>query len=205
MQTDPDGEATSSAVDVRANRGSRKWSRRELGGRLLWELLRRPFFRWTPRPLWAWRCAVLRLFGARIGGNVHVHPTVEIAIPWNLTIGDYAAVGDRVILYNLGAISIGRNATVSQLAHLCAGSHDFRRADMPLLKPPITIGAECWICAEAFVGPGVTIGDGAVVGARAVAMRDVAARMVVAGNPATKIADRDAHPPPDASRSQPPS
>ncbi len=205
MQPDQDGEATTSAVDVRANRGSRKWSRREQTGRVLWELLRRPLFRWTPRPLWAWRRAVLRMFGAHIGGNVHVHPTVDITIPWNLTIEDYAAVGDRVIVYNLGAISIGRNATVSQYAHLCAGSHDYRRLDMALLKPPITIGADCWICAEAFVGPGVTIGDGVVVGARAVAMRDVEGWTVVAGNPATKIADREVHDASDAGRSQAPS
>ncbi|MCP4309160.1 MAG: hypothetical protein GY788_30660 [bacterium] len=205
MPTDPDGEATRTAVDVRANRASRKWSRREQAGRVLWELLRRPLFNWTPRPLWAWRRAVLRLFGARIGGDVHVHPTVTIAVPWNLTIKDYAALGDGVIVYNLGAISIGENATVSQFAHLCAGSHDYRRLDMALLKPPITIGADCWICAEAFVGPGVAIGDGAVVGARAVAMRDVGAWTVVAGNPATKIADREVHDASDARRSQAPS
>ncbi len=178
------------ATDIRANRLAQKWTRKELLGRALWEILRTPFFAWVPRPLWGIRRQVLRLFGARIGGNVHIYPTVRIAIPWNLTIGDEAAIGDHAILYSLGPIAIGPRSTISQNAHLCAGSHDFRRADMLLLKPPIIIGANVWVCADAFVGPGVAIGDHAVVGARAVVMRDVAALDVVAGNPARTVGRR---------------
>jgi putative colanic acid biosynthesis acetyltransferase WcaF len=105
-------------------------------------------------------------------------------------VDDNAAVGDRVIIYNLGIISIGRDATISQHAHLCAGTHDFRRADMPLVKSPISIGAGAWICADAFVGPGVTVGPMAVVGARAVVVRDVADHVVVVGNPAHVVGER---------------
>lgn len=173
-------------VDVSANRSSRKWSRREMAGRLAWALAQ-PLFAWSPRPLWGWRRWLLRRFGARIGAEVHIYPSVRIAIPWNLAIGDQTAVGDRAILYALGPIAIGARTTISQGAHLCAGTHDWRRPDMPLLKPPIRIGDDVWICAEAFVGPGVTVADGAIVGARAVAMRDVAARAIVAGNPARML------------------
>lgn len=176
--------------DIAANRRARKWSRRELLRRALWELLRFPFFACVPRPLWAWRRSVLRLFGARIGRDVHVYPSVRIAIPWNLAIGDQSAIGDGAIIYSLGKISIGRQVTISQYAHLCAGTHDFRRPDMPLLKPPIAIGAGAWICADAFVGPGVTIGPMTVVGARAVVLKNVAANTIVAGNPARVIGER---------------
>lgn len=111
-------------------------------------------------------------------------------IPWNLKIGDYAGVGDRVVLYALGSIQIGSFATVSQGAHLCAGTHDYNDPTLPLLKVPIKIGVGAWICADAFVGPGVTVGDGAIVGARAVVMKDVTPNTIVAGNPAKKIKDR---------------
>ncbi|MGI9351902.1 MAG: putative colanic acid biosynthesis acetyltransferase [Rhizobiaceae bacterium] len=173
-------------MDVQSNRAARKWTRRENAGRVLWALAH-PLFAWSPRPFWGWRRALLRLFKAKIGNDVHVYPTVRITIPWNLSIADGSAVGDRVILYALGPIALGRATTVSQNSHLCAGSHDYRRADRPLTKPPITIGDRVWICADAFVGPNVNIGDGAIVGARAVVIKDVTAQTIVAGNPAVEI------------------
>lgn len=178
------------SLDIMANRRARKWSRRELLGRALWEGFRGPLFAWSPRPLWGWRRFILRMFGATIGRNVHVHPTVRIAVPWNLVIEDDAAVGDGAILYSLGLISIGRRASVSQYAHLCAGSHDYLRRDLELVKAPITVGAEAWICADAFVGPGVAIGDGAIVAARAVATKDVPPYVIIVGNPARVMKTR---------------
>lgn len=180
----------STTLDIEENRRARKWSRQELLTRAIWELLRGPLFGWTPRPLWSWRVAVLRLFGARIGREVHLHPSVRIDVPFNLSIGDYTAVGDRAILYALGPITIGTRVTISQGAHLCAGTHDFRRATMPLVKSRISIGDEAWICTDAFVGPDVTVGERAIVGARAVAVRNVAADSIVAGNPARVVSHR---------------
>ena len=133
---------------------------------------------------------MLRSFGATIGKGVHIHPTVRITIPWTLTIADYAAIGDHAILYSLGPISIGQSTTISQNAHLCAGTHDYLESEMPLLKPPITIEAGAWICADAFVGPGVTIGENAIVGARSVVFGDVERDMIVRGNPATSLKKR---------------
>jgi putative colanic acid biosynthesis acetyltransferase WcaF len=176
--------------DVQTNRAAKKWSRSELVGRALWELVKVPLFSWPPRQLWFWRRAVLRLFGADIGKHVHIHPTARIEIPWNLSVGDYSAIGHAAIVYNLGHITIGRAATISQYAHLCAGTHYFRDPAMPLLKPPITIGQDAWVCADAFVGPGVVVGDGAVIAARAVVVRDVQPRAVVGGNPAVEIGRR---------------
>lgn len=170
-------------LDVARNRGAIKWTRREQLGRILWTLAS-PLFRFSPRPFWGWRRGMLRLFGAQVGAHVHIYPTVNITIPWNLTLGDSCAVGDFAILYALGRITVGPRVTVSQYAHVCAGSHDLTRSDRPLTKPPIEIGADAWVAADAFVGPGVTIGAGAVVGARAVVMKNVSPGDIVVGNPA---------------------
>lgn len=183
----PDNGETVLPIDVAANRAARKWSPLELLGRALWEIIGAPLFRWTPRQLWILRRILLRTFGARIGSRVNIHPTARIEIPWNLTAADFVAIGDRAIIYNLGRITIGRSATVSQNAHLCAGSHDFRDGAMTLLKLPIAVEEGAWICADAFVGPGVRVHAGAIVGARAVVTRDVDANTVVAGNPARAV------------------
>jgi len=176
-------------IDVLANRRARKWTRKEQVGRLLWDLAH-PLFALSPRPMWGWRRFLLRLFGARVGRQVHVYPTARISIPWNLSIGEHSAIGDRAIVYALGPITIGARATISQGAHLCAGTHDHRDPTMPLVKSPVSIGDEAWICADAFVGPSVTVGSRAIVGARAVVVKDVAADLIVAGNPARIVRPR---------------
>ena len=176
-------------IDIEANRKAVKWTPAEQLGRVLWALCG-PLFRWSPRPCRCWRNFLLRLFGAKIGNRVHVDPSARIWIPWKLEIGDDASVGFDALLYNLGPLKIGPRATVSQRAHLCGGSHDFRGRTMKLIKAPITIGEEAWVCADAFVGPGVKVGSRAVVGARAVAVKDVKAGAIVAGNPATMVGKR---------------
>ena len=121
---------------------------------------------------------------------MNIYPSALIYYPWNLEIGDWSSIGEWTLVYNLGRVTIGERVTISQRSHLCAGTHDYRAQDMPLLKPPITVENQAWICADAFVGPGVTIGEGAVVGARAVAVKDVPAWTVVVGNPAKEIRKR---------------
>ena len=133
---------------------------------------------------------MLRLFGAQIGQHVQIHPSAHVFIPWQLKIGDWSSVGFGARLYNLSTLKIGSKVTISQHAHLCGGSHDFRDPAMSLQKCPITVGNEVWICADAFVGPGVTVGPRSVIGARAVVVRDVEPNVVVAGNPARVIGPR---------------
>jgi putative colanic acid biosynthesis acetyltransferase WcaF len=180
---------TAPALDIAANRADRKYTRAELAARVGWGLAS-IFFRWTPRRWFAWRAWLLRRCGAKIGREVHIYPTVRIQHPWLLEVGDLAAVGDEARIYNLGLVRIGARTTVSQMAHLCAGSHDHGSTDMQLLKLPIVIGSDAWVCTDAFIGPGVTIGEGAVVGARAAVFNDVAPWTVVGGNPAKFIKDR---------------
>lgn len=125
-----------------------------------------------------------------MGSEVHVYNTATIYMPWNLEINDWSSIGEHVFIYNLGKVTIGRRATISLRAHLCAGTHDYGDKTLPLIKPPIVIQDDTWICADAFIGPGVTIHEGAVVGARAVVMKDVDPWAVVAGNPAQFIKKR---------------
>jgi putative colanic acid biosynthesis acetyltransferase WcaF len=127
---------------------------------------------------------LLRLFGARIGKGVVIRPSVRITYPWKLSIGDHAWIGDRVELYTLGPIDIGANAVVSQDCYLCTGTHDRRDPTFAILASPITIGEEAWLASGVFVAPGVTVGRGAVVGARSLLLRDAPEGMVLAGHPA---------------------
>lgn len=174
---------------VEQRRGKRKWSNAELIGRMLWSCCI-PFFRLSPRLAWGVRRQMLRIFGARIGKGVNIYPDVKIMIPWNLEIGDWVTIGNGVTLYALGQITIGSDTTVSQGAHLCAGTHDYQSSRFTLIKSEISIGSKAWICADAFIGPDVVIQEGAVVAARAVVNKDVSAWTVVGGNPAKEIKPR---------------
>jgi putative colanic acid biosynthesis acetyltransferase WcaF len=122
---------------------------------------------------------------------VNTYPSTRIYFPWNLTVGDWSAIGEEVLIYNLGPVTLGKKVTISHRAHLCAGTHDYTRPELPLIKPPIEIGDQAWVCADAFVGPGVVVGEGAVVGARAVVMKNVEPWTVVAGNPARFVRKRE--------------
>ena len=158
--------------------------------RLGWQLAYGLLFRPTPPPLHAWRCWLLRRFGAKIGKDCHVYSDARIWAPWNLVMEPKSCIGPRVICYSMAPIRLGERVVVSQGAHLCTGSHDYTSPSFPLFAKPITIGPDAWICTEAFVGPGVTIGEGAVIGARAVVMRSQPAWMVCAGNPARPLKPR---------------
>ena len=178
-----------SKLDIANNRATSKYSRRELVERVLWGAVK-PLFHCSPRLLHGWRRLLLRALGARIGHAVQIHPSVRIFLPSLLDIGNESALDQDVRLYNLGPMKIGSQTTISQGAHLCGGSHDDQDPTLPLIRATITIGDCAWVCADAFIGPNVSIGEGAVVAARAVCVRDAAPWQVVAGNPARMIRER---------------
>lgn len=179
-----------SGLDIEANRSATKYTKQELLLRVLWGVGKWAF-RFSPRPCFGLRRGLLRLFGAEVGKNVHIYPSALVYYPWNLKIGDDSSIGEWVLVYNLGKVTIGCRATISQRAHLCAGTHDFRDPVLPLMKPPIQVGDDVWVCADVFVGPSVKIGVGAVLGARSVVTKDVEGWSVVAGNPAKFIKRRE--------------
>lgn len=158
--------------------------------RLVWNFASVLLVRWTPRPLHAWRSMVLRAFGARIGKGCHIYPKAVIWAPWNLEIGDETGVADGAILYSQALIRLGRRVVISQGAHLCTGTHDYEDPGFPLYAKPITVGDHAWVAAESFVHPGITIGEGAVIGARSVVTKDAPPWMVSAGHPCHPIKPR---------------
>jgi putative colanic acid biosynthesis acetyltransferase WcaF len=134
--------------------------------RLVWNLAWLLLYRPSPRPLHAWRSMLLRLFGAQMGP------------------------GDGAEIYNPSLITMGSHAIVSQNAYLCGATHDYEDPAFPLYSMPITLGAYSWVAARACVSPGVTLGDGAILGLASVATRDLEPWSIYAGNPARKIKDR---------------
>jgi len=159
--------------------------------RLLWNIAAVIFFRLSPSPFHSWRSFLLRIFGAKVGRGVHIYPKVKIWAPWNLELGDECGIANEAILYSQGKINIGYRAVISQGAHLCAGTHDYNEPGFPIVIMPICIGDQAWIAAEAFVHPGITIGEGCVIGARAVVNKDMPAWMVCAGHPCKPIKERE--------------
>jgi putative colanic acid biosynthesis acetyltransferase WcaF len=103
----------------------------------------------------------------------------------------HAVLGPGVNCYCMDRITICEKAIVSQGSYLCAGTHDIRDPDFQLVTRPITIEARAWVAAEAFIGPGVTVGEAAVIGARAVMFRDAEPYGVYSGNPAVMIKQRE--------------
>jgi putative colanic acid biosynthesis acetyltransferase WcaF len=167
----------------------RPYPRHEYIKRAYWEMIRRTLFRFAPAKL-KLRPKLLRHCGAKIGRGSKVLRTAIVRHPWLFTMGEYSVIADGVNVYNLGPITIGDHTVISQFAHLCAGTHDYTKTNLPLLRSSITIGSGVWICADAFIGPDVTIGDNVIVAARAVVTRDVPANVIVAGNPAKIIKER---------------
>ena len=147
-------------------------------------------FRISPVPFFSLRNAILRLFGASLGSGVRIYPSVKIWWPANLKVEDFGTLGPNVNVYNQGNIAVRKAAIVSQGAHLCASSHNYNDPLHPLILSPIEIGANAWVCADAFVGPGVTVSEGSVIGARAVITKNTEAWGVYAGNPAKKVKER---------------
>ena len=155
--------------------------------RVLWQVVWAVLFVPSPRPFHGWRQFLLRVFGARIGKGNHFYPTCRIPEPWKIVVGNYSCVGPGALLYASGGISIGSYVTVSQYAHICTSSHDYNDPAMRQTFAPVLISDRAWICADAFVGPGVTIHRGAVIGARAVVTKDVGDYAIVGGVPAEVI------------------
>lgn len=179
----------SSVIDDAARHVS-PFSRRENIGRVLWAIVQGSLFRCSFHTWHRWRIALLRLFGANVHESCYIRRTARFECPWNFTAGPNCAIGDYVIVYALGPITLGRRVSVSQYSHLCAGTHDFSRFDLPLIRPAITLMDDAWLGTDAFVGPGVTMHEGALLGARASAFGDLEAWTVNVGNPARKLRDR---------------
>lgn len=158
--------------------------------RAIWNIFCVVFYRTVPTPMFFVRRVILRLFGASIAHNARPYPRAKIFAPWNLVMAENSCIANDVQCYNVATITIGKDSIVSQRAHLCSASHDFRSPDFELVASSIEIEEGAWVAAEAFIGPGVAVHKNAVVGARAVVNKSVPAGVVIAGNPANIISMR---------------
>lgn len=156
----------------------------------LWMIVQATLWRYSPRPLYGWRRFLLRIFGADIGANVLIRPTSKITYPWNIEIGINSWIGDDCTLYSLGKIQIGANVSIAHDVYLCTGSHDYSSLSFSQKTAPIKIEDQCWLPNDIFVGPGVTIGLGCVVGARSSIFNDLPSGMICYGNPAKPVRPR---------------
>lgn len=161
------------------------WSLKHRLKQILWEYTWALLCSWTPKPANRWRLFWLKMFGATIYGYPFVHQRARIQIPWNLVLHDRACLGDRANAYSLTKIEIKAHATVAQEAYLCTGTHAFDQPALNLITAPIIIGSHAFIGARAFIMPGITIGDNAIVGSCSVVTKDVNTGLIVKGNPAT--------------------
>lgn len=166
------------------------YSTGEKVARMLWAVVQATLFAWSFHNWYGWRNWLLRRFGAHVHHTVTIRRTVRIECPWNLTVGRNCSIGDRAVVYCLGPVTLGDRVSVSQHAHLCAGTHDYTRSDLPLVRPPIDIEDDVWVAADAFVGPSVRIGAGAILGARACAFTDLEPWTIYGGNPARALKPR---------------
>lgn len=147
-------------------------------------------FRWTPRPMHAWRNLILRMFGADLHPTARVYPKAVIWCPAFLKMGAHACIANDVDVYNVGGVELGDHALVSQYSYLCGATHDHEHVDFPLVPKPIVIGARAWVAADVFVAAGITIGTGAVVGARSEVFKDLPPWQVCVGSPARAVKPR---------------
>jgi putative colanic acid biosynthesis acetyltransferase WcaF len=164
-----------------------------LGNRLLrslWNVVWLLLCRCSPRPLHRWRLLVMRMFGADVSFEAYVYPDTRIWAPWNLRMARHSTLGPGVTCYNPALVALGERAVVSQGTHLCTASHDYNDPAFQLFSRPICIDAGAWVAAECFIGPGVTVGDQAILGARTVLFHDAPANTIWVGNPATFKKDR---------------
>ena len=192
----PSGTGARSAITEVKRRWSRdllrtsSHSRKNQLARVLWQVVYCLLFRPSPRVLHAWRRWLLRCFGAQVGRGVRTFPNIKVWAPWNLQLGDYASIGDGVDCYSVGRLVLGDYVTVSQYSILCTATHDYSYLHCPLRVDDIHIQSHAWVCAQAFIMPGVTVGEGTVVGARSTVLKSLPAWKVAVGTPCRVISAR---------------
>ena len=156
---------------------------------VLWLVLDAALVRsWVPGALH--RRLILRAFGAIIGKRVVIKPGTRIKFPWRLEIGDDSWVGEDVWIDNLAAVQIGANCCISQGVYICTGSHDWGTPTFDLIVKPVKIEDGAWLASRSVIGPGVVVGEGAVLSLGSVATSDLAPWGIYQGVAATLVKQR---------------
>lgn len=158
--------------------------------RLCWRIISILFFKSFSLPCFnRYRIILLKLFGAQIGKHCEIYASCYIPSPKNLSMGVHSTLGPGVQLH-IGKTIIGNKVTVSQRTYLCSATHETNSINTPFVSGEIIIEDFVWIAAEAFIMTNITIGEGAVVGARSAVFKNVEDWSIVGGNPAKPIKKR---------------
>jgi putative colanic acid biosynthesis acetyltransferase WcaF len=158
--------------------------------RVIWKLTHFLLIKYSPTPFKRWRAMIYRIFGATLNGKVNIYPNAIVWAPWNLIMETGSCIANGANIYNQDIVNVGSNVLISQGVYICTGTHDFNSSTFDLITEPIILEKNSWICAHAFIGPGVIVGEGAILGARGVACKDLKAWSINVGNPAKKISER---------------
>ena len=157
---------------------------------MLWCFLGAPLVRSWLLPFSGLKLGLLRLFGASIGRGVRIKPGVRVKFPWRLVVGDHSWLGEDLWIDNIAEVRIGSHCCVSQGVYLCTGSHDWSSDTFDLIAGPIVVESHAWLGARSVVGPGVTVGEGAVLSLGAVATRPLEPWTIYSGTPAVPAKER---------------
>ncbi len=176
--------------EVKLGSPQKNWSFKVKVLRVLWGAVGFIYWPVFPKSFSPLRVVVARLFGAEIGKRCLICPGVKIWMPWNLELGEYVSIGPGVEIYNFAKVEIGSHTSVSQDVFLCSASHDYTKTTHPLIYKSISVGGQCWLAAGVFVGPGIEIAEGVVVGAMSVVTKDLKSWSVYAGNPVKYLKER---------------
>lgn len=156
----------------------------------LWWLVQSTLFAMSPQFMFGWRVFLLKLFGAQIGCDALIRPSVRITYPWKVKLGDRVWIGDNAELYSLGEIEIGDDVVISQKSYICAATHDYKSPSFDITDKKVTIENQVWLATDVFIAPGVTIARGALIGARSSVFTDMPAGMICVGSPAKPLKSR---------------
>lgn len=158
--------------------------------RILWYFVNILFFQSPLNPFVGLKVLLLRLFGAQVGKNVCIKPSVNIKYPWRLFIGDNVWIGENVWIDNLADVIIGNNVCISQGAMLLCGNHDYKKKTFDLIIENIIVREGVWIGARSTICPGVLLNEDVVVTVGSVVTKDLESSSIYQGVPALRIRDR---------------
>jgi putative colanic acid biosynthesis acetyltransferase WcaF len=163
---------------------------RSLFWQCAWFFLGLPLLRSALIPSSAFRCFLLRFFGATLGPGVVIKPGVRIKYPWRFTAGADTWLGEDCWIDNLADVQLGSSVCLSQGTYLCTGNHDWTDPAFGLIVKPIRIDDGAWVGARSVVCPGIAIGAGAVAAAGSIVNRNIPPMEIHGGNPAVFLKRR---------------
>ncbi len=155
-----------------------------------WYLINIIFFKSALPFPYSFKCRILKLFGAKIGKNLVIKPSINIKYPWFLDIGDYVWIGENAWIDNLTNVIIGNNVCISQGAMLLTGNHNYKLQSFDLMVGKIILEDGVWIGAKSVVCPGITCASHSILSVGSIATKNLESYSIYQGNPAIKVKDR---------------